>query len=298
MKKNKGFVTLAVGNERYYQLAVNLLRSYKYFAKNKLMPFAIVADRKNKYTALFDDVIILQNPSKSYMDKLQILQMPPYNENIFIDADCLAYGNLNNYWLYLSNLGGVRCFGSSHPLSFDNGWFKISDIGHYKDRISYIPKMHGGIIYFRDDELTKCIIKDALDIAKNYNKYRFMYFDKPADEPILALASTVNNCRPIELDHNLQKKMFCFLPACNDIKYDISKGYLSYLDNKQRINNVLLLHWQNCNTEKTIYYKEVLKLSNMPIIIGKFKILNHFIHYHLYRLINKVNSKIDKIFNL
>lgn len=72
----------------------------------------------------------------------------------------------------------------------------------------------------------------------------------------------------------------------------------SYLDNKQRINNVLLLHWQNCNTEKTIYYKEVLKLSNMPIIIGKFKILNHFIHYHLYRLINKVNSKIDKIFNL
>ena len=45
----KGFVTLAVGDERYYKLAFNLLLSYRYHNKSSI-PFAIIADRKNKYT--------------------------------------------------------------------------------------------------------------------------------------------------------------------------------------------------------------------------------------------------------
>ncbi len=44
----RGFVTLAVGHEKYYKLAANLLKSYKYNTA-KSVPFAIIADRRNKY---------------------------------------------------------------------------------------------------------------------------------------------------------------------------------------------------------------------------------------------------------
>ena len=52
----RGFVTIATGAERYFQIAENLLLSYRKFASVKY-PFAIICDRKNNYTSEFDNVI-------------------------------------------------------------------------------------------------------------------------------------------------------------------------------------------------------------------------------------------------
>ena len=46
-----GFLTIAAGDEKYYKMAANLLQSYRYFSKSPL-PFAILADRENEYTAV------------------------------------------------------------------------------------------------------------------------------------------------------------------------------------------------------------------------------------------------------
>lgn len=40
-----GFFTIATGDEQYYKMAHNLLRSYRHFTKNPL-PFAILCDRE------------------------------------------------------------------------------------------------------------------------------------------------------------------------------------------------------------------------------------------------------------
>lgn len=40
----RGFITLATGKELYYQLARNLLMSYRLYTQNP-MPFAIMCDR-------------------------------------------------------------------------------------------------------------------------------------------------------------------------------------------------------------------------------------------------------------
>ena len=48
----KGFVTIATGDSKYYQMAVNLLLSYRHFTKSPY-PFAIISDRENEYTCLF-----------------------------------------------------------------------------------------------------------------------------------------------------------------------------------------------------------------------------------------------------
>ena len=47
-EKTKGFVTIAVGDYRYYQMALNLLLSYRRFCIDP-MPFAIIADCKNTF---------------------------------------------------------------------------------------------------------------------------------------------------------------------------------------------------------------------------------------------------------
>lgn len=93
----KGFVTVATGNTMYYIMARNLLLSYRHFATDPL-PFAIICDRTNRYTDCFDDVILLRDPTRSYNDKLLLPSLVPYDQTIFVDADCLAYRDLNDMW--------------------------------------------------------------------------------------------------------------------------------------------------------------------------------------------------------
>lgn len=58
----RGFITIATGSDLYFQLAKNLLFSYKLFC-DAPMPFAILCDKENEYTALFDEVILFQKPN-------------------------------------------------------------------------------------------------------------------------------------------------------------------------------------------------------------------------------------------
>ena len=78
-------------------MAKNLLHSYRCFAKEPV-PFAILCDRENSYTSEFDNVIVISDASNSYNDKLKLFRELPYDETIFIDADSLAYGELNVWW--------------------------------------------------------------------------------------------------------------------------------------------------------------------------------------------------------
>ena len=48
----KGFVTIACGKDEYYQMACNLLKSYKLHNPDGV-PFAILCDRENEYTKQF-----------------------------------------------------------------------------------------------------------------------------------------------------------------------------------------------------------------------------------------------------
>ena len=92
----RGFVSIATGKKHYYRIAYNLLCSYRLNAG--AYPFAIICDRENEYTAAFDKVIRLENPTNSYMDKLRLFDCLPFDETIFIDADCLVYGNVDRWW--------------------------------------------------------------------------------------------------------------------------------------------------------------------------------------------------------
>ena len=253
----KGFITLATGNERYFKLASNLLKSYRFFSKNPL-PFAIIADHHNKYTDEFDEVIILEDAKSSYMDKLSILINCPFDETIFIDADCLAYQDLNEYWDFYDFSYSLTCFGVSNSLNFKNGWFKKEDVGKYGDQISFIPSMHGGCYFIKRSHECQKIYDLAMEINTKYYQYKFKYFDDPADEPILALCMAVFNCHPIEMK---TINPIVFYPAVTNFESNINFGINSYTAKNKTIKNSYLVHWQNYFTTRALYKTEVDRLN-------------------------------------
>lgn len=263
----KGFITLAVGDDSYYRLAENLLVSYK-SSPNCTKPFAIISDRENEFTEKFDKVIILSNPQKSYLDKIEMFNFLPWDENIFIDADCLIYNEVSSLFNLFPDRG-VSCFGREFDLHENgSGWFDYKDVQEYKQKIRYKIGLHGGIMFIKKDETTLKIYEDCKNIISHYKDFKFRMFTNPADEPIVALAMAANNCRPI------QRTRYCniygFYPTFKKSIINIRKRQLSYsTDGETWVKETKILHWQNYNTKRPLYKREC------EILVGKNFLLSY-----------------------
>ena len=238
----KGFVTVATGNTMYYIMARNLLLSYRHFATDPL-PFAIICDRTNRYTDCFDDVILLRDPTRSYNDKLLLPSLVPYDQTIFVDADCLAYRDLNDMWKIFEGAPAFGVLGRQLPLDSENGWFKKSDIGDLSDKIKFCITLHGGAYYIdRNGAGLSDFIGTVAYVHEHFFDYKFRLFIKPADEPIFALACAVLGYAPADNYF----PWICYMPLVQFEKLSIKRGELAY--QHLNINNLetrtgYLLHW-------------------------------------------------------
>lgn len=254
--KKRGFVTIATGNIKYHKMANILLKSYRVTSKNP-MPFAIITDKKNKYTELFDDVIIDINCTGSYMDKLELLINSPYDETIFIDADCIAFNDLNKYWTILNGENDFSCFGNTYPIDSKKGFFDSKNITDYSTVIKKEIDLHGGIYYIRKGEICNRMYLYSKDIIKNYSLYKFRKFNKPADEPILALTMAIENINPVIAGAN----DFAWKKRCSNVKANFFKNELSYDFEGSYADNGLLMHFGTSRTIMPLYVLESKKVN-------------------------------------
>lgn len=255
---SRGFITIATGNERYYRLAVNLLRSYRQFAKDPV-PFALIADRENEYTREFDDVVIISDPDNSYNDKLKLYREMPYDETIFIDADSLAYGDLNAWWDMFADAGDFSLFGYAwRDLNCGRGWFVPEGMGKYRDSFSFIPDFNGGVYYMRRTETCARVFEIANECAAQYSDYQFRGFATPADEPVLALGMAVCGLEPLDLPGEL-----VFAPTRQKLDADISVPRAVYKKSDTVQYPVRLVHFSNYRTTLSFYRGEIQKLEDL-----------------------------------
>ena len=275
----RGYITLAVGKDSYYKLANNLLHSYRHTCPSESIPWTIVCDRENIWTADFDSVILLKSPTLSYLDKLKLFSLIPYDECIFIDADCLIFEDISPFWDLMCDVDGFSCFGKSLPLDSSDGWFLLDDIGEWKDKISFIPQMHGGICYIKRGKKLDEILSLASYIEHHYSDYKFKYFDKPADEPIMALAMAIVGSHPL----TACPEYFTFLPTAEKLflrEYiaDHTKIFVGKGSERQRS---WMIHYQNPNTERAVY-----KVS--CDIVLRHRVYSEYLYWFAYAIADYV----------
>lgn len=259
MEKTRGFITVASGSEEYYRLARNLLHSYHHFCKDPV-PFAVLTDEVNQWTSEFDDVILFRNgATNSYLDKLSLGAYLPYDETIFIDADCLAFGDLNRLFDDFRDADDFSCFGRVLPLEDKTGWFEYENLGDLKEKVSYVVGLHGGIYYMRKGETCDRVFRDAKAFVPDYPKYRFKgKFATPGDEPLVALSMAVNGCRPIPF---VPEAICCYWEHPESMDIDITQGIARV--KREPCHNVDLVHWGTRFTRKLEYQKQLALLEIM-----------------------------------
>lgn len=240
----RGFVTIATGDDRYYQLARDLLRSYRCVALDGV-PFAIICDREHELTCEFDDTVILNNAHGSYLDKLELYFHSPYEETIFVDADALFLKDPKQLWGDFEEMGDFSSYGK--PLSLDSGkgWFDYRQTGEFQKHLKFGVQMHGGLYYFRKTDQCREIFERAKYIADHYSEYRFSHFVEPADEPVLALSMAVSGCRPCAAQERV-----VFMPSYEGRLGVTAEGHL-LVDKKE--SDAIILHFGTINTCRFLY---------------------------------------------
>lgn len=253
----KGFITLATG-KKYRKIARNLLRSYRRFAKERL-PFAILTDTEDQYTDEFDKVILITDPLFSYMDKLKIESLTPFDETIFIDSDCLIYRDINCYFNWFEKNGSdFSVIGAVHPPEWMDGYFQIEKIKKYVSVVpTFIPSFNGGIYYIKSGEVSKSVFTDANDFARHYQVFDF--YMPSGDEPVLALSMAIHDCYPMTSHPEgntfvLAQKEYRTDPFCGKVEFESIYGY--------KTTDGYLVHWGNYNTILPAYLYDTWVINN------------------------------------
>ena len=292
MALTKGFITIATGKEQYYKIAQNLLRSYRFTTKNPL-PFALLCDTENEYTKEFDDVRLFENPTCSYLDKLNMFDLLPYDMNIFIDADCLAFSDINRLFDIFENADDFCCYGRVLPLDDKTGWFEYENLNaDLQKQIDYVVGLHGGIYYMRKTEKCKKVLDDAKTFSLNYADYKFKgKFENPGDEPVVALSMAINKCKPIPHDFT---SIICWWEHENLFKLNITNHYAYCIPLNTKTD---IVHWGTRFTKSIPYCKEIaaLELNLQGAEEKELKKSNK--HYEKLAFREKINKTKTRIIN-
>lgn len=277
------------------------------------MPFAIICDKTNEYTDSFDDVVILQNATRSYVDKLSLTSLAPFEKTIFIDSDCLAYRDLNDLWDLFREAPPFCALGSVLSFDSDDGWFKREDVGIFSDKVRFHISFHGGAYYIERSNPTLNAFSDTVTyVHQHYLEYKFRHFPKPSDETVFSLAMAVSGFAPVAGAGTC----FCFLPRAKSVKADIRNGSLSYeaffkqSGLLKRYENVYLLHWGH-HKYFWLFFRQSLALtaeseSTWTACCDFFTLFRFFrfrsmlkkmIPYRLKRAIYLANTWIKRVFD-
>jgi len=99
---SRGYLTLAARDARYLEMAVDMALSLRAHTD---LPVALAADdalagaARTRYAAVFDEITLVPSRFRHGRAlKFGTAAATPFDETIFVDADCIALGSLDHIW--------------------------------------------------------------------------------------------------------------------------------------------------------------------------------------------------------
>ena len=199
---SQGYITLATGPRQYLEMAINLLLSLKH--NDPKREVCLVIDEGSQlpteYQALVQHVAYLspKNGFHGCLNKLRLHELSPFDETMFVDADCLLVkSDMDRHWQKFSCDG----FNIAGGKVTNGKWysFNVSDVLRTLG-IPYMVKMNSGVFYFRKGELsnrffetTHQLVSEHQNILGTFHRNKLQL----ADEPFIGAAMGAHGIQPI-----------------------------------------------------------------------------------------------------
>lgn len=261
----RGYLTLAYGKGLYLQMAVNLARSLMVW--DPAVPRAIICDTNARpLVEKYFDVIIPTSErfGKRNLQKLGIYEYSPFEETLFIDADCLVFRKPQRIWDRLS----VDDFGVFGSLEKVGVWRYDFEHACKAFDVDAMPKINGGCYYFRKCEKARRLFQDANALTKQTDEIRKQLKQSfPVDTSLLgdeyhvSIAMAKNGFKPC--DDRSERTMIgpIQLEVCN-VRLNILKGVVRCWNSNIEYHPVLIHFFLKLN-EGFHYRREVWRLKKL-----------------------------------
>ncbi|MBC7400089.1 MAG: hypothetical protein H7289_09100 [Mucilaginibacter sp.] len=223
MPQPLNILTLATGKKLFIDMAVNLARSFSLWNKGSDINFYIATDLQEFVPAdvkAFTQIITLQ-PNEfgvGFSPKLYLDKLAPAGQTLFIDSDCLVYGNLLPVFEkfkghQVSVVGSYIATGE---------WFGDVATICKKYQVPHLPKFNGGIYYLENGPVAAQVYATAPELETQYDDIGFVRLrGRPNDEVLMALAMALHKQEPIDDDGTILAE---FVNFQSGITSDVIKG--------------------------------------------------------------------------
>jgi hypothetical protein len=204
-------LTIATGKKIYIDMAVNLARSFHLWNADAGIDFYLVTDQQQYLPAdvrSYVKVIKIETGEFGYgfSPKINLDKLAPGGQTLFIDSDCLVYGNLREIFDKFKG-HGVSVVGN---YISEGNWFGDIKAVCEKFNISRLPKFNGGVYYLEKGDIAAKTYETARSLEKRYDEIGFVRFrGREADEMLMSLAMELNGETPITDDGCIMSDPLC-----------------------------------------------------------------------------------------
>jgi hypothetical protein len=266
----KTVFTVAAGQKLYLDFAVNLAMSFIYWNKGNGISFVLITDLPEYIPKEISTriTVVKVNPDEigqGFSSKLVLDKHLQSGQNLFIDADCLIYSDLNPVF---DKLRGHTATVIGHTITegIDIGFtYNVADLLQ-KLNLSYYPIFCGSVYYFEKNQL----LLDFFDYSKNlltvYDEIGLVRLrNKENEEPLIGLAMAKYNQMPYKDDGSIKSDRMHFDYCSKNIltgrrrlwvKNNPPKPFSSTLQEASPV----VIHYNARYTEGHEYKSDVLRL--------------------------------------
>jgi hypothetical protein len=219
---NRSVITVASGKAAYWNMAVNLARSFLAWNDVSIINFYIITDLFANLPSDLHQIKVLRYDSdvlgKGFSSKLQLDQFSQTSQTLFIDADCLCVGCLDSVFdrfqgRDVSVIGGKITHGE---------WFGDISSLLLSFGLPSMPKFNGGIYYLEKGPISTSVYEKARELEKHYDSLGLVRLrGRPNDEILMALSMGLHGLESLPDDGTIMGDLY----ACPEIlKLDVVRG--------------------------------------------------------------------------
>ena len=197
----RSVLTIATGKPLYLGMAVALARSFKLWNAGNGIGFTVVTDRPDIIPPDLSDVHVVEIEPGEYgvgfSTKLHIDHFADADATLFIDADCLIYGDLRPVF---ERFAGTGVSAVGRDVS-DGEWFgdiaaRCSAFG-----VEAVPKFVGAMYYLERGPESAAVFKTARELEPRYDEIGLVRLrGRPNEEPLVSLAMALHDQHPVPDD--------------------------------------------------------------------------------------------------
>ena len=207
----RAVLTLATGKPLYFNMAVNLARSFMLWHQGSSIDFFIATDIEMSLPKDLERVKLIKllpgQYGKGFSPKLSLDRISPAEETLFIDADCLCAANLEPVFQKFAACE-VSVIGSedSEGELFGDIAARCRAVG-----VKWVPRFCGGMYYFKRGEISDQIFQTARELEERYDELGLARLrGVPNEEPLIGLAMAMAGQHPIPEDGTIKAEPMFF----------------------------------------------------------------------------------------